>query len=689
MARHFTVTLTSGTNVGPYDIYYDQINANNFAKLYGTTNNADDLTLAQVQGGVLVTVPNEASTLLLQNTNTTFGTDCPSTTVTYNIPGQPVPTATPAPTATPQPTAVPPTATPVVPTATPVVPTPTPTVPTPTVCRLMDQTPYTFGYSASSFSDACEQSVTRTVYTTGNLPFTGVVLYEDLAGCITADPGFYSNGTTYFTVDQFGEITNTTDCVAPTPVPPTVYEVGARTDTGAPFIVSACGDTCDTALLTSASTFANVGVGTIIYSNVNGTVLSGGDTWYGIANSNGSPSKVIQINNSGIVTNDSICVETPTPTPALSCFCRTIVVSESLLDDGFGNDLYYVYADCNGDLTQINLATAITPDVGDGNVYVGVCASGASNMFRYGPTGDAFVGTEGMNVITSDTVCTANRDCIPQLPTPTSTPQPTSTSAPATCTEYTVTYPSNASNQFGTWTYTCCDGTSGSLTLGWDQDGIICAQDGTNITSPQGGTLPQSTGGVCVGCGDGAGPLNCDSYYNNSGQALTGINYYDCDGNYIQDVTVELGEDICASQTPTGGGAGFLLYNGSCNGGGGAIPVPTSTPAATPVTYTYWVSAARQNVTDFCEAPGYTASTMITSAASSINTLLGQQVYDSNGDPYIGGGFGTYAFISTFQGENSLEPVTPKFVTIDEFGNVDNVGNIDCNGGGGEFINEV
>ena len=423
MARHFTVTLTSGTNVGPYDIYYDQINTNNFAKLYGTTNNADDLTLAQVQGGVLVTVPNEASTLLLQNTNTTFGTDCPSTTVTYNIPGQPVPTATPAPTSTPQPTAVPPTS-------------------------------------------------------------------------------------------------------------------------------------------------------------------------------------------------------TPRPTMALSCFCRTIVVSESLLQDGFGNDLYYVYADCNGDLTQINLATALKPDVGDGNSYVGVCASGASNMFRYGPTDDAFVGTEGMNVITSDTACTANIDCFPQLPTPTPTavqPTPTPTPGPVTCTEYTVTYPSNASNQFGTWTYTCCDGTSGSLTLGRDQDGIICAQDGTNITSPQGGTLPQSTGGVCVGCGDGAG----------------------------------------------------------------ATPLPTSTPAATPVTYTYWVSAARQNVTDFCELPGYTASTMITSAASSINTLLGQQVYDSNGDPYTGGGFGTYTFISTFQGENSLEPVTPKFVTLDGFGNVDNVGNIVCNGGGG------
>jgi hypothetical protein len=126
MARHFTVTLTSGTNVGPYDIYYDQINANYFAKLRGTNDNADGLTLAQVQNGVSVTVPDEATTLLLYNTNTTFGSNCTST-VTYNIPGQPTPTSTPippTPTSTPTSTPIPPTSTP---TSTPVPPTSTPT----------------------------------------------------------------------------------------------------------------------------------------------------------------------------------------------------------------------------------------------------------------------------------------------------------------------------------------------------------------------------------------------------------------------------------------------------------------------------------------------------------------------------------------------------------------------------------
>jgi hypothetical protein len=289
MARHFTVTLTSGTNVGPYDIYYDQINANNFAKLYGTTNNADDLTLAQVQGGVLVTVPDGATTLLLYNTNTTFGTDCPSTTVTYNIPGQPVPTATPQPTAvpptaTPQPTAVPPTATPQ-PTAAP-QPTATPAPPQPTATPAPPQP--------------------------------------------TATP-------------------------APTAVPPTA--------TPQPTAVPPTATPQPTAV-------------------------------------------------------------PPTATPAPSCFCRTIVVSNSLLQDGSNNDLYYVYSDCDGNLTQINLASAIGPDFGDGNTYVGVCSSSPSNMFKYGPTGNAFQGTEGMSVIPSDTPCTSNFDCFPEAPS--STPAPAS-----------------------------------------------------------------------------------------------------------------------------------------------------------------------------------------------------------------------------------------------------------------------
>lgn len=109
MARHFTVTLTSGTNSGPYNIYYDS--TNNFAVLYGTSNNAENLTLSQVQSGVLVTVPNGANSVILYNTNAQVISDCPTNFVEYSLTGAPtstpIPTQTSAPTATPGATANP------------------------------------------------------------------------------------------------------------------------------------------------------------------------------------------------------------------------------------------------------------------------------------------------------------------------------------------------------------------------------------------------------------------------------------------------------------------------------------------------------------------------------------------------------------------------------------------------------
>ena len=113
MARHFTVTLTSGTNSGPYNIYYDSTNT--FAVLYGTSNNAENLTLSQVQSGVLVTVPDGANSVILYNTNAQVISDCPTNFVEYSLTGAPtstpIPTQTSAPTATPGATANP-TATP-------------------------------------------------------------------------------------------------------------------------------------------------------------------------------------------------------------------------------------------------------------------------------------------------------------------------------------------------------------------------------------------------------------------------------------------------------------------------------------------------------------------------------------------------------------------------------------------------
>ena len=100
MARHFTVTLTSGTNVGPYTIYHTSSTNGNQALLYGTTNQATGLTLAQVQGGVLITVPDNATSVIFYNTNGLLIKNCPTNIVEYPL----TPSGTPLPSPSPSPT---------------------------------------------------------------------------------------------------------------------------------------------------------------------------------------------------------------------------------------------------------------------------------------------------------------------------------------------------------------------------------------------------------------------------------------------------------------------------------------------------------------------------------------------------------------------------------------------------------
>jgi hypothetical protein len=108
MARHFTVTLTSGTNNGPYTIYHTSSTNGNQALLYGTSNQAINLTLAQVQGGVLVTVPDNATSVIFYNNNATIISDCPTNIVEYPLsPSGPTATPNATPNETPQPSATP------------------------------------------------------------------------------------------------------------------------------------------------------------------------------------------------------------------------------------------------------------------------------------------------------------------------------------------------------------------------------------------------------------------------------------------------------------------------------------------------------------------------------------------------------------------------------------------------------
>ena len=108
MARQFTVTLTSGTDSGPYNIYYDSVSSGTLATLCGTPNLAENLTLSQVQSGVCVEVPNDADRIIFYNTNPDIAKDCETNQEVHeltNAPTQtPIPTYTPVPTETPTPT---------------------------------------------------------------------------------------------------------------------------------------------------------------------------------------------------------------------------------------------------------------------------------------------------------------------------------------------------------------------------------------------------------------------------------------------------------------------------------------------------------------------------------------------------------------------------------------------------------
>ncbi len=96
MARKFTVTLTSGTDQGPYNIYYDSVSVGTLADIFGTSDKAENLTLSQVQSGVVIEVPDNANSIIFFNTNPDIATDCPTNQEIYNLTSKP--TQTPIPT---------------------------------------------------------------------------------------------------------------------------------------------------------------------------------------------------------------------------------------------------------------------------------------------------------------------------------------------------------------------------------------------------------------------------------------------------------------------------------------------------------------------------------------------------------------------------------------------------------------
>ena len=138
MARIFDIKITSGTSHSLYTIYYDQVDAANIATRVSTSLPATGVTYNDLTSGsgVTVSVPNNATSILLYNNSCVIDdeiilpTPTPSPTPTNTPTPSPTSSPTPSPTPSPSPTETPtPTPSPS-PTNTP---TPSPTTsPTPT-----------------------------------------------------------------------------------------------------------------------------------------------------------------------------------------------------------------------------------------------------------------------------------------------------------------------------------------------------------------------------------------------------------------------------------------------------------------------------------------------------------------------------------------------------------------------------
>ena len=179
MAKKFYVKIVSGSDLGPYNVYYDQVNSANFATNFDTSFLATGITLTEltVNLGLHVSVPDEATKIIVYNTNARVIAECqtnidetilPTPTPTTSPTSTPTPSPSPTPSPTPSPSPTPtPSPTPNcdfgvdtnIVTATP-TPTPTPTessTPTPTPSSTPTSTP------APTATPNCDFQVNTTV----------------------------------------------------------------------------------------------------------------------------------------------------------------------------------------------------------------------------------------------------------------------------------------------------------------------------------------------------------------------------------------------------------------------------------------------------------------------------------------------------------------------------------------------
>jgi hypothetical protein len=122
-------------------------------------------------------------------------------------------------------------------------------------------------------------------------------------------------------------------------------------------------------------------------------------------------------------------------------------------------------------------------------------------------------------------------------------------SAPGACVEYLVTNFSGVQEGVN-WT-NCASGLPQSEFLDPSTNTSFCSS-----------TFPVTSADVQT-----VGPcaVVCDDYFNNTGNALTGISYIACGGGEVTNATVNPGQSICiAPGTGGGGDFGFLTLLGNC-----------------------------------------------------------------------------------------------------------------------------
>lgn len=207
MSKFFNVKITQGDSVGPYDIFYTTTGSSEyqFAKLYGTTDDATSISLSSITTGtgIAVTVPNDTDRIIVYNSFS----ECEVYITHYVITPTPTPTLTSTPTNTPTPS--------------------------------IEETRYEFiTYYGPTYQESCPSTTGVTIYGTNSDWVSNTQFYNNLTGPVTIDmSGYYNYNNESLGLDSEGlVIDGVLLCPTNTPTPtststPTLTETPTSTPT--------------------------------------------------------------------------------------------------------------------------------------------------------------------------------------------------------------------------------------------------------------------------------------------------------------------------------------------------------------------------------------------------------------------------------------------------------------------------